>query len=130
MHFPAQYDTSVHESAFRKCEDEKPLLKKWEGEGQTKGVGGNASSFGLPCSREYDGIEEENDDVITQHSVLLAKWGAFETQRDAAVNNGDPPPPFPTNQFKNNKEIKSCPRAVTAKQLKKARRLCEPNFSM
>ena len=73
---------------------------------------------------EDDGIEEENDDVITQHSVLLAKWGAFETQRDAAVNNGDPPPPFPTNQFKNNKEIKSCPRAVTAKQLKKARRLC------
>jgi hypothetical protein len=73
---------------------------------------------------EDDGIEEENDDVITQHSVLLAKWGAFKTQRDAAVNNGDPPPPFPTNQFKNNKEIKSCPRAVTAKQLKKARRLC------
>jgi len=73
---------------------------------------------------EDDGIEEENDDVITQHSVLLSKWGAFEKQRDAAVNNGDPPPPFPTNQFKNNKEIKSCPRSVTAKQLKKARRLC------
>lgn len=63
----------------------------------------------------------KNEDLIP---CFLSLFDIAEERTRAAVNNGDPPPPFPTNQFKNNKEIKSCPHPLTSKQLKKARRLC------
>jgi hypothetical protein len=73
---------------------------------------------------EDERMEERNRKKDHEYSVNLALWEKFEKDRTKAINAGLAPPPFPTNRFKNNSEIKRKPPKLTVKTYEQPRLLC------
>ncbi len=71
-----------------------------------------------------EGIEEQNRKMDHKYSVNLALWDKFEKDRTKAISAGSVLPPFPTNCFKNNIEIKRKPPKPTVKIYEQPRLLC------
>jgi hypothetical protein len=69
-------------------------------------------------------MEEQNRKKDHEYNVNLALWENFEKDRTKAINVGLAPPPFPTNRFKNNSEIKRKPPKPTVKTYEQPRLLC------
>lgn len=77
-------------------------------------------------------ITAEEDDDATQYNDRKQRecdhknriWDDFVQRRTVAVNNGEPPPDFPTNPYDNNKPMRRAPQQLTKKQLKRPRFIC------
>ena len=79
---------------------------------------------GLNTVPEDDGLEERNAAQVSQYDDLMRIWNGFVQAREATNNAGEPPPSWPTNPYKNNKEMKRAPSKPSSKTLESPRLLC------